>query len=180
MRRIALLLGLALGGLGAASHALAGPSVTLGSNPTMGGGIFTTGGGISVAVEAHQINGAPHLCGVWVRSTYLSGYVTDKVRDVLSSGVVQSGDDILLRDFRQFPQVDVAESYGGAQANCVPVARMTGDFKVRIPNRSLVNDRGNHSRVRVSFKQSRKVNPAYSNGSIQQWIMTQLGGSNAK
>ncbi len=78
-----------------------------------------------------------------------------------------------------FQQVDAAESYSGTQASCVPVSRAAESFTVRIPNRSLVNDRGNNASIRVGFKQSRKVNPAYSNGSIQQWIITQIDGSGA-
>ncbi|WP_371224498.1 hypothetical protein [Roseovarius sp. 2305UL8-3] len=179
MRRTALVLGLALGGLSFAPVAEAGPNVTLGANPTLGGGVFTTGGGISVALEARKINGAPHLCGVWARSKHLSGYVTHQVRDVLNSGVVLSGNDILLRDFRVFRQVPVAESYGGAEANCVPVPRQVSDLTIHIPNQNLSNDHGPGGPDDVRFKRSGLVNPAYSNGSIQQWIASQFDGSGA-
>lgn len=179
MHRVALIIGLAFGGVSFAPTAEAGPSVTLGPTPTLGGGVFTTGGGISVAVEAHQINGAPHLCGVWARSKYLSGYVTQEVRDVLYSGVVQAGDDIVLRDFRVFRQVPAAESYAGTEANCVPVSRHVSAFSIRIPNQNLSTDRGPDGPDDVRFKRSRLVNPAYSNGSIQQWIATQFGGNGA-
>ncbi len=87
MHRVALIIGLALVWVSFAPAAQADQSVTLGATPTLGGGIFTTGGGISVAVEAHQINGVPHLCGVWARSTYLSAYVTHKVAIFCPAGV---------------------------------------------------------------------------------------------
>ncbi len=149
----------------------AGSGVPLGQNPILGGGVFTTGGGITIALEPREINGAPHLCGVWARSEFLSAYIVGKVSFVLAQGVVQVGKDIVLRDFRVFPQVAVASSYAGAEGSCVAIAFPVEDMAVRFPKLPLVRDRGGEGVfVRVDFTQTDKENPAFTNGSLQKLI----------
>jgi len=170
----AIFSGLALTGAGQAA-----PEVTLGSGATLGGGIFSTGGGLTVVVEPHVIGGQPHLCGVWARSEVLSGYVTGKLRRVLATGVVQSEQVTLLRDFRVFRQVEAMDDYTGASANCVPVEQQPGALRVHIPNAVLERDRGEGGFVRVDFRQSAKANPAFTHGSIQQWVLDGIRDSRA-
>ena len=151
--------------------AWAGSDVALGKNPILGGGIFTTGGGITIAMESRQIEGVPHLCGVWAKSEFLSAYVVGKVSFVLTQGVVQVGKEIVLRDFRVFSEVVVAPSYEGAQGKCVPIAYPAEGMIVRFPKLPLVRDRGDEGGfVRVDFTQTDKVNPAFTHGSLQKLI----------
>ena len=162
--------GIAGGMIGAlwAGIALAGGATTLGDRPVLGGGEFTTGGGLTVAVEARSIAGQPHLCGVWAQSRHLSAYVDDRVRDVLEKGVVLSGGKRVFRDFRVFPEVAAAQSYAGAGARCVPVAGLGPDMAVHFPNHIVVNDPGRRSSIQVRFKPTGLSNPAQNSKTLIQ------------
>lgn len=152
---------------GVAAQAL--PPSTLGATPTLGGGMFSTGGGITAAAEIQQIRGKTYVCGVWARSEKLSALVDDQVRSIVISGSVFVGRTTIMRDLTKFNQVAPVASYAGANANCAAVtgAIPQGALQIRFPRRTipLGSARSAGGMVRfgsqAQFKPSWSENPAY-------------------
>ena len=133
--------------------------------PIMGGGEFTSGGGVTVAVEAKVINGRPHVCGVWAESRSLAVVTKRKARGIIGKGSLFVGTQALGIDMRSFPQVPAARSYAGAQASCLAVSSpeiATQSLRVRIPRQVVFRGRGKQVGSEVFFVASARKNPAYS------------------
>lgn len=118
-----LLAAIALGGLAACAINTPAGQATLGENPTLGGGSFTSPGGITVAVEARDIGGLTGICGVWAESINQSVMTRRSAPRILDSGGVSMDGQSVARGLRFLRQVEPATSYGGMLANCITTER---------------------------------------------------------
>ena len=64
-------------------------SAKLGPGAVLSGGEYSTGGGITVAIEPRDIGGKLGFCGVWAQSTSMSAYTRRAASSVLTKGVVK-------------------------------------------------------------------------------------------
>ena len=157
--------------LATASHAVT--AYPLGQNAAMTGGEYTTGGGITVAMEAREIGGKLGLCGVWAQSRRMSAYTSNAASRVLAKGVARLNGEVVATDFRFLNRVLPAASYAGAPATCVVLNRPWQAFyrqaplQLRIPKQKIFTaPAGSRRAPRVFFTQSENPNPALSRGSI--------------
>ncbi len=165
--------------------AVAGNTIKLGPNPTLSGGEYSTGGGITVAMEMRQIGGQAHVCGVWAQSERLTAYVRGKGREVLARGKVEMNGRTLTHDLGFLRNVAPAESYGGATAGCTGLGRAWqpgdagGQPKARIPRLQVVFDRDGRRAggIEINFRQTGTINPAMTSGSILPSTWTTFTGT---
>ena len=116
-------------------------SARLGVTPALGGGSYTSGGGITVAAELRNFNGMTGLCGVWAESgkERQSILTKNKARQVVDSGTAFLNGEPLISGLGFMKKVDVSDGYGGLDANCVATARPwttsdeTSTLSLRIP-----------------------------------------------
>lgn len=119
---------------------------TLGPNPTVAGGTYTSPGGISVAVDVRDIQGRTGACGVWADSVRQSVMTRGAGRQVLDSGAVVLGGEAVIQGLGWARQVPAAESYAGLEGNCVVSERpwQAGDaakpVKIVLPRQVVFND----------------------------------------
>lgn len=157
---------------GTVAHA--GPSVKLGGNAALTGGDYSTGGGLTVAMEPRQIGGNLGLCGVWAQSSAMSIYTRDAAPRVLSKGVATLNGDVIARDFGFLNRVRPASSYAGAPAGCVVLNQAwqpryaTSRLDLRIPRQRifLTSDSRRRNGQQVFFTRSDSTNPALQKGSF--------------
>ena len=149
-----------------------GDAIALGPDPVISGGDYSTGGGITVALELREIGGRTGICGAWAQSERLTAYVRGKGREVLSKGKVLLGGSVLHHDLRFLRRVAPAESYAGAPANCIRTARPWAGAagrmpRVRIPRQLVVLERSSGGGgLEIRFRQSDGTNPAMKAGSL--------------
>lgn len=158
--------------LGLAAPLQAG-SVKLGSGAMVTGGDYSTGGGITVAVEPRAINGQLGFCGVWAQSAALSVYVRKTASRVLSKGVIMINGQTVVRNLNFLNRVGPSQSYAGAPASCVVVNRAwSGDaasrMTVHIPRQKITSGSGSSIQTgpRVFFTRSDSANPALAKGTF--------------
>ncbi|MFN3208428.1 MAG: hypothetical protein ACE369_05410 [Roseovarius sp.] len=147
------------------------PTATLGENALLGGGGFSTGGGITVAVEPRRtLEGQLALCGVWAESERLTAYVRQSSRDVLAPATLAVDGQVVHHDLRVFSRVDPAPSYAGAEATCVGTGmayRPGAAIEIRIPRKVVVRERDSDGiGAEIWFLPARGENPAMTSGSI--------------
>lgn len=136
---------LGLAGLAACSPNVPAGSATLGPDPTLGGGRFTSPGGLTVAVDARDIGGRTGICGVWAESENQSTMTRNRAAKVVDTGAVTLDGDVVARGLGFLRKVEPATSYAGMEANCVTTERpwRAGDanrpLKINIP-RQIVRD----------------------------------------
>lgn len=155
-------------------------TVPLGRAPTLGGGTFTMGGGITVAVEPRRaLDGQLALCGVWAESERLSAYVRPHVRDLLAPATLAVDGRVVHHDLRVFTQVAPSETYTGAPATCIGTGmpyRADPRVEIRIPRKFITRER---DRAGVSagivFMPETGQNSALTSGSILPAKWTQFG-----
>lgn len=157
--------------LGVTGHA--GTSVSLGPGAVLTGGEYTTGGGLTVAMEAREIGGKLGLCGVWSESTSMSVYTRNAASRVLAKGAATLNDEVVARDFRFLNRVRPAPSYAGAPANCIVIDRAwqaqdtQAVLQLRIPRQKIfLTSSDRNTGPRVFFKRSDSTNPALKQGSF--------------
>lgn len=177
------ILALVLSGLAGAAAAGETP-FRLGSDPVLGGGEYSTGGGITVAVELREMQGHTGLCGAWAQSERLTAYLRGAAREVLAKGSIALGGEVLTYNFSFLRQIAPRDSYAGAPAGCVRLARawQTGDaaktLDIRIPRRSLRfgNPGPKSGGFQVTFRDTGRVNPAMDAGGPlpKSWTSIQL------
>lgn len=172
----------------ACTAAAAGTTVKLGPSPVLGGGEYSTGGGVTVAVELRNWSGKTGLCGVWAESERLTAYVRHKGDRVLQKGSIALGNEVLTYNLNFLRQVAPSQSYAGAPAGCVRLSRdwRAGDadrqLKVRIPRQDLQLD-SNGTRgggLRVTFRDTGHANPALTSGSLLPKKWTSFGSWSGK
>lgn len=171
---LALLLGL--------TAAQAASPVKLGPHPVLGGGEYSTGGGVTVAVELRNLGGKTGLCGVWAESARLTAYVRHKGGKVLAKGSIALAGQVLTYDLGFLNQVAPAPSYAGAPAGCVRLDRpwRAGDdnrqLEVRLPRQEMQFGRSGRQGggLRITFGPSESANPALLSGSVlpSEWTGT--------
>ncbi len=124
------------------------PSIVsrLGDTPFLSGGTYTTGGGITLAVDIRENNGRTLLCGVWAQSSSQSILTKAHSRDVVARGTAKVEDTVLARDLAFLREVAPAADYGGSDANCILTDRpwQAGDedrnVLARIPGHLAVRE----------------------------------------
>lgn len=167
----------------ASTAATAGTTVGLGPAPSLGGGEYSTGGGVTVAVEMRNWSGKTGLCGVWAESERLTAYVRHKGDDVLEKGSIALGGEVLTYNLDFLQQVAPSQSYAGAPAGCVRLSRdwrpsdANRPLEVRIPRQDL-RFGGNGTRgggLRVTFRDTGHANPALTAGSVLPRKWTSFG-----
>ncbi|MCQ0093749.1 hypothetical protein [Roseovarius sp. M141] len=137
---------LGLTGLAACSPNVPAGRATLGPNPALGGGTFTSPGGITVAVDARNIGGRTGICGVWAESINQSVLTRNAGRKVIDSGGVTLGGEAVAQGLGFLQQVDPATSYAGLGANCITTDRawQKGDeareLKVILARQMILNE----------------------------------------
>ncbi|MFD0859065.1 hypothetical protein [Roseovarius aquimarinus] len=141
-----LMAALAAAALGAcASPNMPAGTATLGASPTVGGGTFTSPGGLSIAVDARDIGGRTGICGVWAESINQSVMTRNSGPKILASGGVTLGGEGVARGLSFLRKVEPAESYAGMEANCVVSERpwRAGDeareLRIHIPRQVVYN-----------------------------------------
>lgn len=172
LTRLPAILALVLSGLSGTASAGETP-FRLGSDPVLGGGEYSTGGGITVAVELREMQGSTVLCGAWAQSERLTAYLRGAGREVLAKGSIALGGEVLTYNFNFLHQIAPRDSYADAPAGCVRLKRawQPGDeakpLDIRIPRRSLRF--GNPGRksggFQVTFRDTGRINPAMGAGS---------------
>jgi hypothetical protein len=117
MARPLIPLALALTLSACAQHASVGPD-SLGPGYVTGGGDWTSGGGISVAVRATERNGATVICGAWTtdQQSALSIYLND---DVMEAGAISLGGHTAVRNLGFMQRHAWGTDLTGASANCI-------------------------------------------------------------
>lgn len=119
-----------------------GPEIVakLGDAPTVTGGTFTTGGGVTVAADIREKDGRVLLCGVWAQSDQQSILTKGRARDVVTRGWVYLGDVPLAREIAFMREVPPAADYAGSEASCRltdqpwPGTGAMTQLRLRIPN----------------------------------------------
>lgn len=123
-------------------------SATLPQSPSVDGGTFTSGGGLTVAAAVRNIDGATGVCGVWAQSTRQSALTTNKAPIVLGNGVIFLGQERLAQNLLFMREVAPMSDYGRQQAGCVRIDRpwQAGDadraVTIRIPRQIVANEAG--------------------------------------
>ena len=96
---------------------------TLGGNPVLGGGSFSSGGGLTVAADLRESAGRVAVCGVWAQSERQSVLTKFKAGRVIATGSVAVNGETLVRGLDFMPEVAPMDDYAGAQASCVVTER---------------------------------------------------------
>lgn len=117
------------------------------SEPTLSGGSFTTGGGLTVAVELQERDGKTALCGVWAESRHQSILTKHKAQQVvIPSGSVFLGKERLVQNLLFLNHVEAMADYSGQEVNCALISRpwRAGDEAqkpvIRIPRQLVLRD----------------------------------------
>lgn len=140
------------------------PTMTmpLGASPVLDGGSFSSGGGLTVAVQLVPIGGQTGLCGVWAESERQSVLSKGKAKDVMHTGSAYLDGHVLHRDLAFMRKVPPTDSYAGQEANCIATDRpwQPGDadktVQIRIPRQVVhleIEDDGDPS-FSVLFRQT--------------------------
>lgn len=174
--------------LALAPMAYAGSPIKLGENAALTGGDYSTGGGLTVAMEPRQIGGNLALCGVWAQSNAMSIYTRKAAPRVLAKGVATLNGQVIARDFGFLKRVRPAASYTGAPAGCVVLNQAwQADFAsarldLRIPRQRifLTSDSRRRNGQQVFFTRSDSSNPALKKGSFLPSSITRYTTSSAQ
>jgi len=169
----------------AATSAPAAPGTTLGPDPVLGGGEYSTGGGITLAVELRNLAGKTGICGIWAQSKRLTAYVRHEGPRMLSKGSIALDGRVLTHDLGFLNRVEPAASYAGAPAGCLRLDRpwRAGDAhrrpELRLPRQELMLANGGRKSggPRITFRPRPGENPAMTAGSLlpESWTSHDLG-----
>lgn len=139
------LAGLALITLAACARGEPGPALPVSADPVLAGGVYSSGGGLIVALDLRAVAGRLAVCGVWARGRQ-SVLTKHSNEGVLATGSVFLGGERVLQGLGFLPEVALAESYAGAPGRCVLTSRawtpaLAGlPVRVRLPTQIVVND----------------------------------------
>ena len=132
----------------------------LGAAPVLSGGSYSTGGGITVAVDVRERQGKTMVCGVWAQSDQQSILTKHKAKGVLDTGAVGLGGETLVRGLRFMQEVPPMADYGGQEAGCAALARpwQPGDaarrVDIRLPRQVVEVEIDEDGGFTVTFKPS--------------------------
>lgn len=110
--------GLALLALGACTVAKPVGTRALGPDLAVGGGTYSSPGGLSVAVDVQNFQGRTGVCGVWAQSLSQSAMTKFSAPVVLAKGAVVFDGEVILQGLHQLAEVAPAPSYAGQVGNC--------------------------------------------------------------
>ena len=127
---------------------------------SVGGGEWSSGGGITIAARAFERNGVAVICGAWTmdRQSVLTILLND---DVLEAGSVYLDGDRAVQNLSFMRQVRYSDNIAGEQANCVATGRpWKADYaaapaRVRIPRMAF--GRGGRRANRVVFRETQRA-----------------------
>lgn len=146
MKSFGMAMALPLLGLMACTQNQPEARATLGPRPSLDGGSYSSGGGLTFATELREVAGRTALCGVRAEHGRQSVLTQGKASGVAASGSAYVDGKLLHRGLVFLRKVDPAESYGGLEANCVVTDRpwQAGDrakpVKLRIPNQVVYRE----------------------------------------
>lgn len=132
----------------------------LGPDPVLSGGSYSSGGGITVAVEVREHSGKTMVCGVWAQSVQQSILTYHKAKGVLDTGNVALGGETLVRGLRFMAEVPPMANYGGQEAGCAVFARpwqpadAARRVVIRLPRQVVHVEGDEYGNFTVTFKQS--------------------------
>jgi hypothetical protein len=139
-------------------------NIRLGPDPVLSGGSYSSGGGLTLAVEAREQAGHTLVCGVWAQSRQQAVMTRGVAPKVLGTGSVYMGDEAAVRGLTFMREVPPAADYGGLEAPCVLSERrwQPGDETrravIRIPRQIVVEDRdvdgGLGTGLAIKFRQT--------------------------
>ena len=118
----------------------------LGTTPTLDGGTYSTGGGLTVAADVREKDGNTLVCGAWAQSRQQSVLSQRGDRRVLPTGVVYLGDERVMQNFLFMREVSPSANYSGEEANCRlidrpwQVADASRELSIRIPRQVIDAD----------------------------------------
>jgi hypothetical protein len=136
----------------AAGLALAGctTAVSVGTDTidprySVGGGQWSSGGGITIAARAFERNGVAVICGAWTMDR--QSVVTSELNEeVMQAGSVYLGDDRAVQNLSFMRMVPYSDNIASEQANCVATGRpwkadyVAAPARVRIPRMAFLLD----------------------------------------
>ena len=160
IRHFCLLSGIALV-LSACTPAEQAGMRQLGAAPTLDGGSFSSGGGLTVALDLRPIAGRTGICGVWAESDNQSVLSKGRAREVVRTGSAYLDGQILHRDLGFARKVAPPTSYAGLEANCIRTERPWREedankaLNIRIPRQVVYHDHSEEgSGIKVLFRQT--------------------------
>lgn len=118
----------------------------LGPDPVISGGTYDSGGGVIVAVDIRESRGKTMVCGIWTEGEGQASLTKGPKTEVLGSGSVYLGRDVVVRGLGFLREAPRAESNAGAPAGCVLTQRpwraedATRRPVVRFPRKDLYLD----------------------------------------
>jgi hypothetical protein len=132
----------------------------LSASPVVDGGTYSSGGGITVAVDVIETEGLATVCGVWSQSAAQSVLTADAEKRVLGSGSVYLGETAVVRGMKFMREVEPLNSYANVPANCVQTwyAWYSTDadkpVSIRLPKQTLYSYEDEDGEVIVQFEQT--------------------------
>ncbi len=167
----------ALAGILLISHGSEAPAkstVKLGPNPVLAGGEYSSGGGITVALELRSLSGRAAVCGVWAESRDLTAYLNGRTKRVLANGSVFIDGERVQSNLLFLKETVPSESYTGETVTCAALGRAwraadeTAEVTVRIPRGPVVLERGGRKTggPSIRFRQTDTHNAALLKGSF--------------
>ncbi len=112
------------------------------SRYSIGGGQWSSGGGITIAARAFEQNGITVICGAWTMDRQ-SVMMIEYNYDVLEAASVYLDGDRAVQNLSFMRQVQYSDNIAGEQANCVATGHpWKADYaaaraRVRIPRMSF-------------------------------------------
>ena len=112
----------------------------------LGGGTFTSPGGITVAADVRNIGGLTGVCGVWAESANQSVMTRRSGPKILAGGGVSLDGQGVAQGLAFMAKVAPATSYAGLPANCITTDRpwQAGDdareVKIHLSRQVVFND----------------------------------------
>lgn len=133
---------------------------SLGFNPVVDGGSYSTGGGLTLAGEIQNVRGMTAVCGAWADGDNQSILSLGKSSRVMSTGAAFLDGQAIHRGLQFMNKVDPMETYAGAPANCVVTSRpwrdgdQARDVQFRLPRQVVHVEVSEYTRVEVLFRQT--------------------------
>lgn len=90
----------------------------LSRTPTVTGGRYSSGGGITIAGAYQDIKGIAYVCGVWSESKQQAKQTIGKAQQVLASGTVSLNGRVVVKDLRFMQKIKPGRGLGRRSARC--------------------------------------------------------------
>lgn len=132
----------------------------LGTEPSLTGGTYSIGGGITIASEYINQDARLALCGVWSESQQQTFYTKGKARDILASGAVYLEGKRVITGLNFLRKTAPTTTYTDLQAGCFATqvpwrAAYAGQVPdIRLPEQNANRDYGIGAKPIVRFRQT--------------------------